>query len=366
MKKLILLSFIFFIGNLGVAQVSDIVQQTWYLRHLQLNNNWEYVPYGESLELNFGGNNPDYTINTNGIENTFTANINFNNDEISFTSIEVSSTICTSSNCNFEDLYFYQLLSNQNLDDKTFTYFYQVLSSGRKTFRITDSSGNRATFTDQPLEEIDSTLFQTWYLHYMEFEGGGIEFISEYNPPISPSITINPDLSYTGVGSCNDIMGSFDYSELPSNGIVLIPDNFDATIRICDFHSDFENNYFSQFENDGILYFDVGVDPNNGEGYFSFEKIPGFIFNFYNYPLSVPDSEKNSFTLFPNPAQDKLFIKSSLSDFDSVSISDINGRIMSKKISVSNEIDVSNLKEGMYFINIESPEGKITKKFIKN
>jgi len=366
MKKIVLSFALFFIGNFVIAQVSEIVQQTWYLRSLEINNNWHYVPYGEMMELNFGGSNPNYTANTNGIENTFTANVTFENDEISFSSIEVSSATCTSSNCDFEDLYFYEILSNQNLDDKTFTYFYQVITSGRKTFRITDSNGNRATFTDQPLEEIDEVLFQTWYLHYMEFDFGDTVFISEYNPSISPSITINPDLSYTGFGSCNDFMGTFNYNEIPSSGAILIPNDFDATLRICDFHRDFEVYYFSQFENNGILYFNFGEDPTTGEGFFSFEKAPGFVFHFYNYPLSVKDSQKNSFSVSPNPAQDMLFIKSSLNNLQSATITDINGRIVAKKNSVSNEIDVSNLKSGMYFITITSSEGNITKKFIKN
>ena len=367
MKKLLLLFGILLMGNTISAQVSDIVQQTWYLRNLQIDNTRYYVPYEETIALNFGGNNPNYTTNTNGIENILTANATFNNDEISFNSIEVSSTICTSSNCAFEDLYFYELLSNQNLDDKTFTYFYQVVSSGRKTFRITDSDGNRATFSDQPLEEIDETLFQTWYLHYMEYDLGDPVFISEFDPQISPTITINPDLSFTGFGVCNDFMGSFDYSEQPSNGTILIPNNFDATLNLCEFHIDFENDYFFQFVNDGILYFTYGEDPTTGEGFFSFEKFPGFVFHFFNYPvLSVPHAEKNSFSVFPNPAQDKLFIKSSLNNFDSVSICDVNGRIVLNKTSVSNEIDISNLKSGMYFIIIESSEGNITKKFIKS
>ncbi|MDN3723201.1 T9SS type A sorting domain-containing protein [Aequorivita sp. SDUM287046] len=364
MKKFLLFICVLFIGNSLFAQIQDIVQQTWYLRNIQINDTWHYVPDGEAIELNFGGNNPNYTVSTNGVENTFTANATFNNDQIAFTSIAVSSTVCTAANCDFEDLYFYELLSNQNLDDKTFTYYYQVISNGRKTFRITDANGNRATFTDQPLEEIDEVLFQTWYLHYMEFDLGDTVFISEYTPSISPSITINPDLSFTGFGSCNEFMGNFNFTESPSNGTMLIPNNFDATLTLCDFHIDFENYYFSQFENDGILYFLVAEDPSTEEGYFIFEKAPGFLFHFYNYPLSVPDIEKNSFSIYPNPTQDKLFVKSTI-PISSSSITDLNGRNIISNENPSSEIDVSGLKAGMYFLTLESSEGNTTRKFIK-
>lgn len=366
MKKLLLLFCVLFIANSLFAQVPDIVQQTWYLRNIQLDNATHYVPYGETIQLNFGGNNPDYTISTNGIENTFTANANFNNTDITFSNIEVSSSDCTDPNCYFEYLYFYELLSNQALEDKTFTYFYMVFSSGRKSFRITDSNGNLAYFTDLPIPGIDEALFQKWYLHAMDYDLGGMDFIADFDPPIAPSITINPDLSFTGFGSCNEFSGNFDYTEVPNSGELLFPKNFDSTNETCQFHADFEDYYFSQFEYDYPLYFQFWEDPNNGEAYFSFEVMAGFNFYFYNYPvLSVPDSEKNQFSVYPNPANDRLFIKSSENEF-SISITDINGRIVkSLKKMVSNEVDVSNLKAGMYFINLSSSEGGITKKFIK-
>ncbi|MCG2420564.1 T9SS type A sorting domain-containing protein, partial [Aequorivita sp. F47161] len=59
--------------------------------------------------------------------------------------------------------------------------------------------------------------------------------------------------------------------------------------------------------------------------------------------------------------------QSETNNFDSVSIMDINGRIViaSEKL-ISNKIDISALKAGMYFITATTSEGKTTKKFIKN
>ncbi len=367
MRKILLFFCILFIQNNLSAQVTDIVQQTWYLRNIQLDGNWNYVPYGETMTLNFSGNNPDYAAITNGIENTFSANITFNADEITFYDNEVSSTDCTDPNCYFEDIYFYEYLSNQALEERTFTYFYFVFSNGRKIFRLIDANGNRAEFSDQPLEELDEGLFQKWYLHYMSYDLGEETYIGEYDPPIVPTITINPDLSYTGFGSCNEFSGKFDYSETSTNGSILISKDFLSTSENCEFHNDFEANYFAQFENDSTLYFQYWKDPNNGVEEFSFEVYPGFIFSFYNFPvLSVPDSEENTFLLYPNPSNNKLFIKAAETNF-SISIFDTNGRkVLFEKQINSNEIDVSALKSGMYFITIESSEGKSTKKFIKN
>lgn len=366
MKKTLLVFCILFIGNNLFSQVSDIVQQTWYLRHLQLDNTMYYIPYGETIELNFAGVNPNYTVNTTGIENIFSANANFINSEVSFSNCEVSSSECTSSNCDFENLYFYQFLSNQALEAKTFTYFYMVFSSGRKLFRITDANGNKAEFTDQPLEEIDPVLFQTWYLHAMEADLGDTEYIADFDPPIAPTITINPDLSFTGIGSCNEFSGNFDYTEYPNDGPLLVPKNFDATTENCQHHSDFEDYYFYQFiANQPLRYF-AGENQSTGEGYFSFELMPGFTFIFFNYPvLSVPETEKKSFSIYPNPANEKLFIKTSENYF-LVSIADVNGRtVFSANNLALNTIDILSLKPGLYFISLTTSEGKTTKKFIK-
>lgn len=67
--------------------------------------------------------------------------------------------------------------------------------------------------------------------------------------------------------------------------------------------------------------------------------------------------------IFPNPVSDFLTIKSS-TKVENVSIYDVSG----KKINVNlndNKVDVKNLPSGSYIINIETKEGKTTKKFIK-
>lgn len=353
--------------NIGFTQVSEIVQQTWYLSNIHLDNTTYYVPYNQDIQLNFDGNDPNYITNTNGIENTFAAHTTFNNNNLALSEVQVSSTTCTSSYCEFEDLYFYEFLSNQTLDNKTFSYWYYVFSSGRKRLRLTDDNGNIAEFTDQPLPDIDTTLFKTWYLHYMSYDLGGGDIISDYDPPIAPTLTINPDMSFTGFGSCNEFSGSFDYTEFLNNGLVLMPKDFQATNDSCEFHNDFEDYYFSQFEYNYPIYFEVGEIPNTGESYFSFEVMAGFFFEFASYPvLSTPNIEKSTFSIYPNPVNDILFLKSTENSF-SVSITGINGRIViSEKSNNSNIIDVSELNPGMYFIRIESSSGNITKKFIKN
>jgi len=82
--------------------------------------------------------------------------------------------------------------------------------------------------------------------------------------------------------------------------------------------------------------------------------------------LSIEDPTLVDVTIYPNPVEDELTIKTSADLIDKIAtVFDINGkRINSSKLK-TNTLDVSNLTSGIYFLRLES-EGKIMKrKFIK-
>jgi uncharacterized repeat protein (TIGR01451 family) len=90
-------------------------------------------------------------------------------------------------------------------------------------------------------------------------------------------------------------------------------------------------------------------------------------FTFTNPALSTDENKMSTFKLYPNPVSNVLTIENN-EPFDSIKIYDINGRIL-KTISSSNEkqlpIDVNDLTQGMYFIEIQSGSKKHNQKFIK-
>lgn len=87
----------------------------------------------------------------------------------------------------------------------------------------------------------------------------------------------------------------------------------------------------------------------------------------YISTLSVDDVSlsTNSVKLYPNPVNDKLFIKSD-NAIDSITIYNVSGQIIKQTEIFSNVIDVSGLNAGLYFINIKSDNRENIKKFIKN
>lgn len=86
--------------------------------------------------------------------------------------------------------------------------------------------------------------------------------------------------------------------------------------------------------------------------------------------LGVDDMVINSFKLFPNPSSSSLNLSFSLPIAKgNIHISDMLGRsVLNNKIDELNEIqlDISNLKSGVYFIEVQSANGTNKKRFIKN
>jgi len=81
--------------------------------------------------------------------------------------------------------------------------------------------------------------------------------------------------------------------------------------------------------------------------------------------LSINDNIINKIKIFPNPTKGILNIEANGLIMEDITILNLQGIVL-KNTSNKNEIDVSNLTTGIYFIQL-SVEGKtITKKFIKN
>jgi hypothetical protein len=84
--------------------------------------------------------------------------------------------------------------------------------------------------------------------------------------------------------------------------------------------------------------------------------------------LSTPSNTitDNSFSIYPNPAANVLNI-SNTNNFEikNISVVDINGRVVKNQSGALTEINVSDLNTGIYFVTIETNEGKATKKFMK-
>ena len=144
-------------------------------------------------------------------------------------------------------------------------------------------------------------------------------------------------------------------------------------------------NYYFGFEQNTNQFLNIGVDKNTNTQDRIFYNVSGtwftspFVGSLMLHPVfgtyadflaGVPDVAKKAATLsiYPNPATDELFIRSMdgmLSDKTTYSIMDMLGRTIAGTTLYANSIDISGLKEGIYFIQIKEGSEITTQKFIK-
>ena len=90
-----------------------------------------------------------------------------------------------------------------------------------------------------------------------------------------------------------------------------------------------------------------------------------------NDTTNVISNYENNIKIYPNPVNDRLYVETqTLTQTLTIEIYDIYGRSQilrnSETQQLSNSIDVSNLKSGVYFVKVRTEEGDIVKRIIKN
>ena len=83
-------------------------------------------------------------------------------------------------------------------------------------------------------------------------------------------------------------------------------------------------------------------------------------------PLSVDDETLLNMTLYPNPVDEVLIIKTAADLTEKIAtVFDMTGKRVYNQKLLNNELNVSSLQEGVYMLRIESNGRQITRRFIK-
>ena len=120
-----------------------------------------------------------------------------------------------------------------------------------------------------------------------------------------------------------------------------------------------ENGSNSEFEGDSLgteIYDDTEVDPGDSEDGTEPEN-----------PGEGIEELTSSLLLYPNPVKDKIYIETPTQTL-TVEIYDVYGRHQVTETPSHQDnltIDVANLKSGIYFVKINTNEGNIVKRIIK-
>jgi len=148
---------------------------------------------------------------------------------------------------------------------------------------------------------------------------------------------------------------------------VMVGENTGITLNPTDFGP--VKNYIgrSQFNSDS--YFIGRIDDFR---IYNYELPPEQITSLYNGTLSTEEPVlENSVTIWPNPANDVLHITTRNHTFSSLSMFDLNGRMIlhqNVKITPNIDFDISNLTSGIYILklNTDNAESVIKKVVIRH
>lgn len=342
------------------AQETDLVETTWFLRFLEIDGERTYAPVSDGFTLVISESSGEYNIDAFADTNGFQGKVTFNNDALSFTTSDVGTTLLDCADfCDYENLYFTSFLTDINFINKEFFYDVDIFSQGHKSLSLTDENNNQAYYTDEPLV-IDQDLLSAWYLFQQDVDLGDS---TSFDPSEDRSLTINEDLTFTGTDGCVNYSGTFIYGEDFVVDFLLEMETYNRNTQGCDGDTD-PGTAFEDFGEGQI--FRATLDDNNGDGILTLEATPGFTMHFSQNLLSTPEISQTTIRLYPNPASQYILVETGGETIKNVQVVDLNGRRMTiANIESLSRFDVSHLSGGIYFLKIETNNGTILKRFIK-
>ena len=89
--------------------------------------------------------------------------------------------------------------------------------------------------------------------------------------------------------------------------------------------------------------------------------------NFLHTPSSsaISDEYAQMVSVYPIPASDKLTIESKSSNLTDLTLLDVMGKlVLSDKFTGTTQIDLTQISKGIYYLNLKTTEGALTKKII--
>jgi hypothetical protein len=223
----------------------------------------------------------------------------------------------------------------------------------------------------QATAQMQELIDNNWYLQYVTFDNetyympgsppGGEPF---YFPHIEFSAT-----EMYAIVTFNYCLGDVVYDSNEAEFTTIDPI---LTLGDCESLCELEGFYLGAFlfkdGNSTTFNYEFITDPD-GNYLLHITDSDANIAVFWDqaHSLSVDDLSNTTFSLYPNPASEIIYLSSNNQPVDTVSFYSAEG----KKCLVANHnniksVDISGLAKGIYFVYIHSSQGKSIQKFIKN
>jgi len=225
--------------------------------------------------------------------------------------------------------------------------------------------------------QIDPVLDHTWTIEKIVTEDDTI--MADLNPfglydqlDLSNEIELDNSIFYFSLFGACECYIYFDSNEPTFYkhllGCLLSDDSSDIAIYFNDFfiqdseevtlNNEFVPNAYGpftyEFRYEGEL---VYLDITNTEGDVAI---------FWATTLSNENFDESQFAIYPNPVANELYIESEQVQIKRVVIFTLNGKqVLDVNFQKDQLIDVSNLSKGLYLVKVETGNGSLMKKLIK-
>lgn len=127
--------------------------------------------------------------------------------------------------------------------------------------------------------------------------------------------------------------------------------------------------YFSEIGNVSFSFLTngsfIGYQFGNYSAYYTLEEaVFTVLCNYFNQPLANQEIKERPLLVYPNPVKDSLFISGLNGIKTNAQLFDSKGKLVLKQ-TFSNDtyLEVSEIKDGLYFLKLESTGGEIKKTF---
>lgn len=223
----------------------------------------------------------------------------------------------------------------------------------------------------------DLILFEgVWELESITIDGE--EFFPPSNEEVDSVDLIfeeanngNPDMIIGSV--CDAFSASVTFQEADGGfPTFMIGDDYVTTLANCDTseNQNFQGMYFTFYEASLSDPFEYDLIALGESIYLTVFSSNGDTAYYSNPTLSASDFIKPSFSIYPNPVQDQIFIGADQTiQAYTITVFDVQGKQLvqtSKKALGANPIQTQDWTSGIYFVRLESQNGAITtQRFIK-
>lgn len=184
----------------------------------------------------------------------------------------------------------------------------------------------------------------------------------------------NSELPETIIGSvCDAFSASVIFQEADSSlPTFMFGDDYVTTLGECseDINQNFQNIYFTFYEASLLDPFEYLIEFLGNNPALIITSSNGDTATYGNPILSVSDVETPSFSIYPNPSSDQLYIETNqeMGDY-MMTVFDMQGKqqlTTPKEMLGANPLDIQNWASGVYFVRLENQKGVMTiQRFIK-